>query len=71
MPPESEVVVMAVRTEGLLSSALKFTWTRGETEEQSEDKYWRADYQCENIYKVTVKAMFKDRVHSFICLLQY
>lgn len=62
---------MAVRVEGLLSSARKFTRTRGETEEQSEDRYRRADDQCEHIYKVTVKAMFKDRICSFICLLQY
>lgn len=71
MPPKSDFVVMAIGVEGLLSSAMRFTWTRGKTGELSEYKFWRADDLCENIYKVTIKAMFKDHICSFICLVHY
>lgn len=59
MPPKSDFIVMAVSVEGLLCSAMKFMWARVKTGEQSKYKYWRADDQCENIYKVTVRPCSK------------
>lgn len=49
---------MAVCVAWLLASTMKFTSSGGKIAEQSECKHWRSGDQCENICKVTVKAMF-------------